>query len=220
MTEGLFKSVRTSIIRWFQQAGRDFPWRSIQDPFHILIAEMFLRRTTAKAVSSVYPSFIKRYSTPEKLARARIKTLEKFLEPLGLQSIRAQHMHETARILVKKHNSQVPASQEELEELPGVGRYVASATLNLAFERPVPMVDGNVVHLINRIFAMEFSSPEDSDVWAFMESFGGTEHNKRLYWGIIDLVATTCLRKKPRCEKCPVTERCNYNREVASNQES
>ncbi|MGY5874107.1 MAG: hypothetical protein RTU30_00035 [Candidatus Thorarchaeota archaeon] len=216
MAEGLFKSVRASIIRWFQQEGRDFPWRSIEDPFHILIAEMFLRRTTAKAVARVYPSFIKRYDTPEKLARAHIKTLEKLLEPLGLQSVRAQHMRETARTLVKTHNGQVPTSQEQLEELPGVGRYVASATLNFAFGHPLPMVDGNIVHLVNRVFAMELSSPGDSDAWVFMKQFGGTGHDKRLYWGIIDLVATTCLRKKPRCENCPVTERCNYNREVVS----
>ena len=202
--------VRNLLIEWFDKEGRSFPWRETTDPYRVLIAEMLLRRTTAAAVLRVYPEFIKQFDNPTKLSNARESTIKRHLSTLGLQSIRAKQIHETARYLSKESAGSVPDSLVELESLPGVGRYIGAAVLSFAFGRPEPMVDGNVVHLVNRVFGSDFKGAIDSRAWEFMERFGGKKQDKRLYWGIIDLVATICLRRFPRCSQCPLNNLCEY----------
>ncbi len=206
---------KSSVISWYKTKGRSFPWRSTTNPFHILLAEMFLRRTTASAVSKVYLHFIKRYETPEALSRARTSTLERHLESLGLQSTRAQHIRETAKILMNQHKGCVPTDYDELCKLPGVGRYVANAVLNFAFNIPHPLVDGNVTHLLNRVFLTDFKDATVESAWTFVERIGRPKHKKELYWGIIDLVAMICLRRKPRCDECPLEKICKYGKNLS-----
>jgi A/G-specific adenine glycosylase len=206
---------KSSVISWYNTNGRSFPWRTTTNPFHILLAEMFLRRTTASAVSKVYPSFIKRYETPESLSRSRTSTLEHLLVSLGLQSTRAQHIRETAKVLMKRHKGNVPSDYDTLCKLPGVGRYVANAVLNFAFNQPHPLVDGNVTHLLNRVFLMDFKDATDESAWTFVDQIGSPKHEKELYLGMIDLVAKICLRRKPRCEECPLEEICGYRKTLS-----
>ena len=212
MNSGIKKTrLEQQLTKWFNAHGRDFPWRNTRNPYHILIAEMLLRRTTATAVARIYSDFITRYNKPEVLARSRLATIEKQVATLGLQKLRAKHLKETARKLVKDFDSTVPSHFDELSTLPGVGRYVASAVLNFAFGKPVPLVDGNVVHLMTRVFNIEFESPDSDDIWVFMETFGPELQHSDFYWAIIDLVGTVCIRKSPRCSICPIEELCSWN---------
>jgi A/G-specific adenine glycosylase len=173
---------------------------------------MLLRRTTATAVARVYSNFLHRFDTPGSLARSRLTTIEKLVTTLGLQKLRAKHLKETARILVSDFNGEVPSNFHELSALPGVGRYVASAVLNFAFGRQVPLVDGNVVHLISRVFDIEFKGPSDDEAWKFMESFGNNAQHSVFYWSIIDLVAAVCIRSSPRCSVCPLKQICSWTK--------
>ena len=204
-----------SILRWFEKEGRALPWRRSNNPFHILIAEMFLRRTTAAAVSKVYPDFIILYPTPKHVAKARLSSLEKILKPLGLQRIRAQQLRNTARMILKDYGGQIPREYESVLSLPGIGRYIANAALNFAFNQPRSMVDGNIVHLLNRVFSSDFKDMSDEHVWELMEFLGSPIHERNLYWGIMDIVAGICLKKKPRCELCPLSSICDYAAEKA-----
>jgi A/G-specific adenine glycosylase len=208
--ESARRTVRESIVKWFNANGRDFPWRLTTDPYYVLIAEMLLRRTTATAVSRVYPRFMNRFERPEELARARISTIASMVCTLGLQNVRARHLQHTARYIVKQCNSLIPHDLEKLALLPGVGKYVASAILNFAYHNPVPLVDGNVVHLMSRVFGLTFTGPMDHNAWDFMASFNCGNQSGSFYWGIIDLVATVCLRKSPRCQACPLQEVCAW----------
>ena len=201
--------VRNSIIEWYEREGRDFPWRQSNNPFQILIAEMLLRRTTATAVARIYPEFIQRFDSLTRIARARKSTIELALSTVGLQSVRASHLQQVARTVLKEYDGKIPENLAALEALPGVGRYGAAAVMNFAFGAPEPMVDGNVVHLINRLFSLGVSNPAARMIWKFMKQFGGSQ-DKRLYWGIIDIVATICLRKVPRCHDCPLSEYCDF----------
>ncbi|MHA2020652.1 MAG: hypothetical protein ACW96N_02985 [Candidatus Thorarchaeota archaeon] len=201
--------VRRTIIQWYEKSGRNYAWRVTTNPFQVLIAEMLLRRTTAAAVSRIYEEFIGRFNSLERLARARKATIERALSNVGLQKMRAHHMKQMARMLLAEHNGVVPNDLAALEALPGVGRYTAAAVMNFAFNVPEPMVDGNVVHLMNRLFSLRISGPTDNVIWEFMRTFGGTQ-DKRLYWGLIDLVSTTCLRRNPRCNICPLSCSCDF----------
>ncbi|MFW9845809.1 MAG: hypothetical protein ACFFD6_03610 [Candidatus Thorarchaeota archaeon] len=202
--------VRRRIIDWFKEHGRAFPWRSANSPFQILIAEVLLRRTTATAVSRVYGEFIDRFATLQKLANARKSTIEGLLSTLGLQSVRADHLKQMAKILLKDCDGVIPDDLASLEGLPGVGKYAAAAVMNFAFGASEPMVDGNVVHLMNRVFSHGAAGPTDVKIWDFMKTFGGPQ-DKRLYWGIIDLVALICIRRNPRCNLCPLSALCDYH---------
>ena len=201
--------VRKRVIKWYNQHRRPFPWRETTDPFQVLIAEILLRRTTASAVSRVYTSFIDRFDTPSRLASARESTIARALSSLGLQTLRAKQLKRAASTIVKDYNGEIPKTHEELLFLPGVGHYIASAVRNFAFGEPVPLVDGNVVHFLSRVFGIEFSGPNDKVAWEFTNQFGGS-HESELYWGIIDIVGTICLRQNPRCSICPIAKSCDW----------
>jgi len=156
-----------------------------------------------------------RFDTPERLAHTRESIIVQALSSLGLQSLRAKQLKKTASIIVKDYNGEIPKSSESLRALPGVGDYIASAVRNFAFGEPVPLVDGNVVHFISRVFGIQFAGPNDSRAWEFVTQFGGS-HEAELYWGIIDLVATVCQRQNPRCGACPLSKVCDY-RNVSPN---
>jgi A/G-specific adenine glycosylase len=172
---------------------------------------MLLRRTTATAVARIYSEFIHRFDSPDVLARSRLSTIEKQVTTLGLQKLRARHLKETARKIMREYDGKVPGNFEELSNLPGVGRYVASAVLNFAFENPVPLVDGNVVHLVSRVFDIQFEGPDDDEAWNFMESVGSKTQHSVFYWAIIDLVALVCIRSSPRCSICPLNQICSWS---------
>jgi A/G-specific adenine glycosylase len=201
---------KQSILGWFDREGRNLPWRKSDVPFHILIAEMFLRRTTAVAVSKIYLSFIDLYPTPQHVAKARLSSLEKVLKPLGLQKIRARQLRKTARMIVNEHEGQIPRDYESVLSLPGIGRYTANAILNFAFKQPRTMVDGNIAHLLNRVFSSDFNGVSHERIWSLMEFLGAPKHERKLYWGIMDIVANICLRRTPRCELCPLSHVCNF----------
>lgn len=204
-----YARIRKSVIDWYNQHGRDFPWRHTVEPYPILIAEILLRRTTASAVSRVYPDFINRFDTPECLATTRQSTIARALTSLGLQTIRAKQLKKMAMVIVHDHNGKIPRSHEELQSLPGVGRYIASAVRNFAFGERTPLVDGNVVHFFSRVFGVQFSGPTDEKAWEFAQRFG-RPHESELYWGIIDHVGTVCLRRNPRCVSCTVSGMCHW----------
>jgi A/G-specific adenine glycosylase len=203
--------IRKRILRWFKSNGRNYPWRRTSDPYEVLIAEMMLRRTTATAVLRVYPEFLVRYPDVGSLSHASHNEIEETIQTLGLQSQRASHLQRTAKLLVDKYDSKVSEALEYLESLPGVGRYVAAAVRNVAFSEPGPMVDGNIVHFLKRVFGIPLSGMDDTIGWELMKRLGGKTQHKDLYWGIFDLVALLCLRKEPRCTQCPLEKHCSFN---------
>ena len=202
--------VRKRVVHWYNQHGRSFPWRKTSDPYTILIAEILLRRTTASAVSRVFNEFMLRFDTPATLAKASEQTIAHALASLGLHTLRAKQLRKTASILMKEYNGEIPKSFENLQALPGVGLYIASAVRNFAHGFAEPLVDGNMIHLISRVFGVQFTGSSDKKAWDFMTRFGGS-HKAELYWGIIDLVGTLCLRRNPRCSACPLSNVCEWH---------
>lgn len=200
------------LVEWYQTHGRDFPWRATKNPYHILLAEMLLRRTTATAVARVYPTLLLRFENPKSLAKARLSIIEKQVASLGLQKQRALHLKRAATSIVNDHEGRVPRDVVALSQLPGVGRYIVSAVMIFAFGESLPMVDGNVIHLLTRVFGLSFTGPTDESAWQFMESFDPDVQHRVFYWSIIDLVAMVCIRSSPRCSICPLRLLCSWNK--------
>ncbi len=200
--------LRRVLLNWARKNLRDFPWRRTSDPFTILLAEMLLRRTTSTAVARVFPEIVNHYGSLYDLANADVNEIAEHLKTLGLQNTRARQLKEAASKIVKEHNGEIPSNHEALLNLPGVGRYIASAVMNFAFGVPMPMVDGNIVHFLRRVFGIDLRGMNDKLAWFLMSEIGGARQEKMLYWAIIDIVSQLCLRRKPRCGNCPIQNLC------------
>jgi len=197
------------LIPWGETNRRSFPWRETRDPFKVLIAEVLLQRSRGVTVARVYEELFRRWPDEAHLARARIQTISNVIRPLGLVS-RAQTIHALARRVVALGS--VPTSLEELMSLPGVGRYAAGATLAVAFDQPTAVVDAVSARVYGRYFgfASERSPSSDVDLWELAQKATPLRGVREWNWAVLDLAATVCLPKLPRCQVCPLHRQCRF----------
>jgi A/G-specific adenine glycosylase len=195
--------------KWGREHQRVFPWRTTDNPFHILIAEMMLRRTQARQVIPVYQQFVAQYPDAQTLAKAPPEEVARLLFPLGL-AWRVPAFQKLAQVLVAEHNGQVPGHYEILLKLPGVGDYVASSVCSFAFRQAIPIIDTNTVRVAGRLFGIKTHAesrrrrPMRRLLSALLD-----EHNPRAYnYHLLDLAALICTPAHPRCDSCPLVQEC------------
>ena len=206
------KVLRRRLFSWFRENGRDFPWRREQDAFRILVAEMLLQRTHACQVEWVYPDFMRRYGTPEKLSNADEDTLKEIIVPLGIPS-RVSTLKEAADSIVKDFDGYVPDSREGLKRLKGVGDYIAGAILVQVYGRREWFVDGNVTRVFKKSLGLkidgyDYSNPQ---LVACMKSYMSTTKPRQAAMAILDFGATVCIPAHPKCPECPLRRQCDYS---------
>jgi A/G-specific adenine glycosylase len=197
------------VIQWFANNGRDFPWRKTMDPYHVLIAEVLLRRTQAKRVVEPYGYLIQRYPTPDNLAHADVYELRKFFKPLGLVK-RADLLIKAAKCIVCEHGGQIPNKIKAVSSLPGMGIYSSCAVVCLAFGESVPMIDESTGRLLKRVFDIHLRGPAYSNR-EFLEmaaSIVPMEQARDFNLGLIDLAAAFCHHTSPDCCNCPIARLC------------
>lgn len=203
-------SLRGRLIAWFRTEQRALPWRETRDPYRIWISEAMLQQTRVETVLGYYERFLGRLPTVHDLAAAEEETVLALWSGLGYYS-RARKLREAARVLVERHGGVFPRTREEALALPGVGPYTAGAVLSIAHDLPEPLVDGNVQRVFARLFGLEDevgSGALTRAVWALAEALvpeaGAGEWNQAL----MELGATVCTARSPRCEGCPVARGC------------
>ena len=202
--------LRRQVLAWFDGHGRVFPWRERPDPYRVLVAEILLQRTRADLVLPVYEQFIARYPEPESLATARPAEVVDLLRPLGYVH-RSARLPSLGRQLGERHDGQVPSSKKLLLELPGVGDYVANAVLAVAFGERRPLLDPNVIRLLGRATGIgsRLARPRsDPALWAQVASLLPRLRSTSFSLALIDLGATVCRPRRPRCGSCPLRSRC------------
>jgi A/G-specific adenine glycosylase len=172
--------VEAALLEWFRANGRDLPWRKTRDPYAILVSEVMLQQTQVERVAPRYRAWLERWPTLEALASASRAEVIRAWQGLGYNR-RAVSLHAAARRVA------VEGWPEDLTELPGVGRYTADAVACFALGRPVLPVDTNVGRVLERS-GMEFE-PESAQA-------------------LMDLGATVCLARIPRCGSCPLASEC------------
>ena len=194
---------------WGQDHMRVFPWRSTRNPYHILIAEMMLRRTQAKQVVSVYNQFILRYPDPYSLMSAPAEEVIQTLNPLGL-AWRAPAFQQIARALVTDYDRKVPKQYETLLTLPGVGDYVASAVCCFAFNQAIPIIDTNTVRVAGRLFGIptHAESRRRQPVRQLLKDLLAYQDPRTYNYTMLDFAASICTAVSPHCEICPVSSQC------------
>ena len=196
------------LLRWARENGRSFPWRTTEDPFRILVAEVLLQRSRGTTVARVYEELFTRWPTPQALAGASVDAIAAVIKPLGLVKRAA-----TLRSLAEQvADSGMPSTVEGLEHLPGVGRYAANAATAGAFGLNTAAVDSVSARVYRRVFAFtaEREGQVDDRLWRLVEEVSPRKHLGNWNWAVLDLAATVCLPARPRCEQCPVVMACRY----------
>lgn len=200
---------QTHLRVWGPENERVFPWRRIRNPFHILIAELMLRRTRARQVVPVYQQFITQYPDAHVLAEAVPEEVARLLFPLGLVW-RVPAFQQMAQRIVMEYKGQVPRQYEMLLTLPGVGDYVASAVCSFAFSQPFPIIDTNTVRVAGRLFgvATHAESRRRTPIRQLLSALLD-QHDPQAYnYHLLDLAALICIPAHPRCESCPLLQEC------------
>ena len=205
------KHFQTHILTYWEQHGRkDLPWRLTSDPWKLLLAEIFLRKTTSAQAAEVFKQIQDR--TPEEIIRMDDAVLEETLKPLGLHKVRAAGIKEIAQSVIDTGDTQF-SSDEYLRSLPGVGRYISNSVRCCAFGYAAPALDTNMIRIIERVFGWKSSRKrprEDGKLWSFAETLVPCDNAREFNWGVLDLGAAVCTARNPKCMECPLRKICNY----------
>jgi A/G-specific adenine glycosylase len=186
------------------------PWRRTRDPWAIWVAEVMLQQTQVETALPYYLRFLRRFPTPAALARARESEVLAAWAGLGYYR-RARHLLEAARRVVREHGGRVPCDPEAFGNLPGVGRYTRGAVLSIGFGHPAAVLDGNVARVLARLFALRARVKDargSRRLWALAESLVAESSPGDWNQALMELGATACTPRAPRCGSCPVRRMC------------
>jgi A/G-specific adenine glycosylase len=193
---------RKSLLRWYRKKQRKLPWRGETDPYRILVSEIMLQQTRVAVVKERYQKFLRQFPTARRLARAREQTVLAAWSGLGYYR-RARALHAAAKEILG--NGGFPPSSIALRALPGVGRYTANAVASIAFGETVPVVDGNVQRVLQRLHGNQFS---DKAYWQAAGELLDRKHPGDFNQAMMELGALVCLPAQPLCQVCPVAPLC------------
>lgn len=203
---------RGSLLQWYQRNGRSFPWREVdRTEYEVLVAEILLQRTTAAQVSRVYHLFLEQFPCWSTLARAAPAELHTLLSPLGLFRQKANVFRSLSEAM-RGHHGRLPSTRIELQQLPGVGQYIASVILAVFFGKPEPMLDANMARVLERFWGPRDYADIRDDPYLQTLSRRVVEGERSLEanWAILDLASLRCQPRNPICSECPVRSRCHH----------
>lgn len=207
--DGRLPALRARLLAWYDAHRRELPWRTPAgaepDPYRVWLSEVMLQQTRVETVKPYFRRWLERFPDLRALADAPLDEVLKQWEGLGYYS-RARNFHRAVREVAERFGGEVPAEPGAFRALPGVGRYTAGAVMSIAFGRAEPLVDGNV----RRVFARWTDDPEPSEagLWELAEALVPGERPGDLNQAVMELGATVCVPRTPRCGECPVREHC------------
>jgi A/G-specific adenine glycosylase len=200
------------VLEWHKDNNRNYLfWRKSKNPYHILIAEIMLQKTTALQVQSIIEDFLNRFPTPKDLAKASVEEIKELITPLGMEHKRAVRFKKLAKSIVEKFGGEIPDAKEELLSLPGVGQYIANSVLCTAFGKDEPLVDTNIVRVLERVFNIKSRKKRprtDEMIWNFVKRITPPGKSRDLNLALLDFGALVCTARKPKCVLCPVSKIC------------
>ncbi|HAV62375.1 MAG TPA: hypothetical protein DCY13_08435, partial [Verrucomicrobiales bacterium] len=215
-----------ALLKWFPAHARDLPWRRTLDPYAIWVSEIMLQQTQVKTVIPYFERWMKALPDVEALAACPSDQLHKLWEGLGYYT-RVRNMQKAAREIVEQHEGNFPTAHPDILALPGIGRYTAGAIASIAFDQPQPIVDGNVIRVLARLFAIGGDPKEKTTSERFwsqateLVELARTSKRKGgipvapdalrfsggcslLNQALMELGATICTPANPACDRCPV----------------
>ena len=207
-------SFSSTLLAWYQEYGRDLPWRQTHDPYAIWLSEIILQQTQVKQGWDYWERFMRRWPTVEALAAATEDEVLREWQGLGYYS-RARNLHFAARQIVAM--GRFPDTLDAIRQLKGVGDYTAAAIASFAFGIPAAVVDGNVYRVLARHFGIDtpINTTEGKKLFATLaqELLPLTPSPSQYNQAIMDFGALQCTPQSPNCIACPFIETCQAFRE-------
>ena len=202
--------IAPDLLAWWDTGHADLPWRSAKDPYAIWMAEVMLQQTQITTVIPYYHRWMARFPTVEILAAASLDEVLKTWEGLGYYS-RARNLHAAAQVVVTEYGGRLPEGVEELRKLKGIGRYTAGAIASIAYDRPVPVLDGNVIRVLSRLLDLEDDvtvTQTRNTLWQTAGTLVPIERPGAYNQALMELGQTVCVPAVPRCHLCPLSGYC------------
>ncbi len=214
----------TALVHWFLENAEKLPWRPTdllqkRSPYAVWISEIMLQQTQVGAVQEHFKRWMRAFPTVEKLAKAREETVLKHWQGLGYYS-RARNILKAAQILKEKYNFKFPTDRNELETLPGIGKYTAGAILSFAFHLPASILDGNLIRIFSRLYTIHFlpdSAEHQRIYWNHAEHFATSKNSFLKNEALMELGRNICKVKNPLCLMCPLATICKAHHENCIN---
>jgi A/G-specific adenine glycosylase len=227
-------NIVSSLLAWFAQNARDLPWRRTRDPYAIWVSEIMLQQTQVKTVLPYWERWMQALPDLKALARAKPERLHKLWEGLGYYT-RVRNLQRAARIIGEEHGGRIPEEFDDLLALPGIGRYTAGAVCSIAFNQPKPILDGNVIRVLTRLYGIAGNPREpktNARLWQIAEELV-RQAAKAEAWSecssdstqagpgtcscfnqaLMELGALICTPREPQCGVCPIAKHCVAFRE-------
>ena len=205
------EEITAALLSWYDRCARDLPWRGFHDAYRTWVSEAMLQQTRVETVLSYYPRFLERFPSVSALAEAPEEDVLKAWEGLGYYS-RARNLWKGAKQVMQEYGGVLPRDPEQLRKITGIGPYSAGAIASIAYDVPVPAVDGNVIRVVSRLYGIR-SDVSGTAVRHRIEAFAAGlvpeerpgDHNQ----AVMDLGATVCVPGTPDCTRCPLSAFCD-----------
>jgi A/G-specific adenine glycosylase len=201
---------RRVLLRWYDAHGRDLPWRTTDDPYHILVSEVMLQQTQVDRVLPKYHEWLAKYPSLEALAEADEADVSSTWRPLGY-NIRPKRLHSIAREAVTTYGGELPSDKETLLSFKGIGEYTAGAIMSFAFRKRAAILDTNVARVLFRVFVGS-GDPKGhattKHLWAVSEVLVPRVRAFDFNQALMDFGAMHCTARKPACLTCPMSGFC------------
>ena len=210
MTTSQRHGLRRRLLAWYGRHARPLPWRQTRAPYPIWVSEVMAQQTQIKTVIPYYHRFMNRFETVGRLAAADDQEVLKLWEGLGYYS-RARNLHRAAQVVVDRWNGEIPDDWDRFHSLPGVGDYIASAVLSIAFDRPHAVVDGNVKRVLSRLKTIDTpvnGSGGHREFQAVAQSLLDPSDPAMFNQAMMELGALVCVPRNPKCHACPMGDVC------------
>jgi A/G-specific adenine glycosylase len=212
------KKIVSLLLAWFAKNARDLPWRRTQDPYAIWVSEIMLQQTQVKTVMPYWERWMRELPTIASLAKASPEKIHKLWEGLGYYT-RVRNMQKAAQFVEQFHGGKFPEKFDDVLALSGIGRYTAGAICSIAFNQPMPILDGNVIRVLTRVFGISENPKEknaNARLWSLAEQLVAhasrhTQHASpcsHLNQSLMELGALICAPREPKCLVCPISKHC------------
>jgi A/G-specific adenine glycosylase len=201
---------RRRLLAWYRRHGRDLPWRQTRDPYHILVSEVMLQQTQVDRVLPKYEEWLGKYPSLHALAEAPEEDVIQTWYPLGY-NIRPRRLQAIAREAVASYGGALPEDEETLLGFKGLGTYTVGAVRSFAFGQRAAILDTNVARVLFRVFQGRGNPRAHAmrrHLWAVSRCVLPMRHVFDFNQALMDLGATVCVARKPRCLVCPMTKLC------------
>ena len=203
------RKFQKELLVWYEECGRDLPWRRTEDPYKILVSEVMLQQTQVDRVIPKFHEFLQKYPTVQDLAEARPEEVRKTWYPLGY-NIRPYRLHGIACEAMERYGGRIPSKENELLSMKGIGRYTAGAIQSFAFQKDAAILDTNVMRVLHRIFiGTGDPKKQKSTLWMLSEKLIPKGKGYDFNQALMDFGAMVCTARKPFCLLCPMRDICN-----------